>query len=87
MIFTTKIAGIPCKCEVLHHISPQPMRFTGSGSRDMCIPVLKNVEFHILDMQGHKAPWLAKQLTQEDDLRLRDEFQAAAFAHKYGIDF
>lgn len=74
MIFTTKIAGIPCKCEVIFHTKPKST-------------ALKDIEFQILDSQGHKAPWLAKKLTQADDFRLRDEFQAASFAHKYGIDF
>ena len=87
MIFTTKIAGIPCQCEVIFHTKPEPMRITGSGFGDAEPPVLEDIEYQILDSKGRKAPWLAKKLTQADDYRLRDEFEAAALADKYGIDF
>lgn len=87
MIFTTKIAGIPCQCEVTFHTKASPMRITGSGFGDAEPPELEDMEYQILDRRGRPAPWLAKKLTQADDYRLREEFQAASLAHKYGIDF
>ena len=34
MIFTTKINGIPCLCEVTFHQKASPMRVTGTGFGD-----------------------------------------------------
>ena len=87
MIFTTKISGIPCLCEVTFHQEAEPMRITGSGFGDAEPPVLEDIEYKILDRKGRPAPWLAKKLTQDDDYRLMDEYKAACFADKYGKDF
>lgn len=84
MIFTTKIAGIPCKCEVLYHVKPEPMRITGSGYGDAEPPVLEDIEFEILDRRGRKAPWLARKLTQADDYRLMEEFNLIQQGERYG---
>ena len=84
MIFTTKIAGIPCKCEVTYHVKPEPMRITGSGYGDAEPPVLEDIEFEILDRRGRKAPWLARKLTQADDYRLMEEFNLIQQGERYG---
>ena len=84
MIFTTKITGIPCKCEVIFHVKPEPMRITGSGYGDAEPPVLEDIEFDILDRRGRKAPWLARKLTQADDYRLMEEFNLIQQGERYG---
>ena len=84
MIFTTKIVGIPCKCEVIYHVKPEPMRITGSGYGDAEPPVLEDIEFEILDRRGRKAPWLARKLTQADDYRLMEEFNLIQQGERYG---
>ena len=87
MIFTTKIAGIPCRCEVTRHAPASPMRITGTGFGDAEPPEPEEIEYQILDQRGRPAPWLAKKLTKVDNPRLIEEFKAAAFANKYGVDF
>ena len=84
MIFTTKIDGIPCQCEVIYHVKPEPMRITGSGYGDAEPPVLEDIEFEILDRRGRKAPWLARKLTQADDYRLMEEFNLIQQGERYG---
>ena len=87
MIFATKIAGVPCKCEVIYHRAKNPVRLDYTGVWNPPTTPVMDVEFRILDQSGQQAPWLAKLLTQEDDYRLRDEYQAATLAEKYGIEF
>lgn len=87
MIFTTKISGIPCQCEVIGYFPASPMCITGSGFGDADPPEFEDIEYQILDRKGYNAPWLSKKLTREDDYRLRDEFAAACLANKYGIDY
>lgn len=87
MIFATKIAGVPCKCEVIYHQARKPVRLAITGAWNPEATPVMDVEFRILDQHGQQAPWLAKLLTQEDDYRLRDELQAACFAERFGIDF
>lgn len=84
MIFETKVAGIPCLCEVVHHAKPEPMRITGSGFGDADAPVLEDIEFEILDSRGRPAPWLARKLTQADDRRLMEEFNLQQMGERYG---
>lgn len=74
MIFSTKIDGVPCRCEVkIHHNKP------GNSP--------KRIEFKIQDREGKEITWLAQRMTQEDDFRLRDEYQAACLAQRYGMEF
>ena len=87
MIFTTKINGIPCLCEVTFHQKASPMRITGTGFGDAEPPELEDIEYQILDRRGRPAPWLAKKLPQDDDVRLMDEYKAACFAERYGKAF
>ena len=87
MIFTTKIAGIPCQCEVTFHMPASPMRITGTGFGDAEPPEYEEFEFTVLDRKGYKAPWLQHKLTSADASRLTEEAKAAAFAVKYGVDF
>lgn len=63
------------------------MRITGTGFGDAEPPELEDIEYQILDRRGRPAPWLAKKLTQDDDIRLMDEYKAACFAERYGKAF
>ena len=87
MIFATKIAGVPCKCEVIYHRAKQPVSLIITGAWNPEPAPIVDVEYRIYDLEGHRAPWLAKLATQDDDYRLQDEYQAAFLAHKYGIAY
>lgn len=70
MIFTTTVAGIPCKCEVLYYQPARPMKVYGSGMGDCEPPEPEEFEFRLLDRKGYPAPWLENKLTSsmEDEL-------------------
>jgi hypothetical protein len=87
MIFETKVAGIPCRCQVEMYSAGSPMRITGTGFGDAEPPEPAEFNFVILDRKGYKAIWLEKKLTHEDDRRLMDEFEAFTLAYKYGQEF
>ena len=70
MIFDTRVAGIPCQCQVLAYSPPRPMCITGSGFGDALPPEEEVFEFQLLDTQGKYAPWLERKLTQGDRDRL-----------------
>ena len=74
MIFNTKIQGIPCQCSVVCLGRESPMIRYGSGAGDVIAPEYPEFEFTILDRKGYKAPWLEKKLTQQDEVRLQEEF-------------
>lgn len=84
MIFTTKIAGIPCQCEVIFHTKPEPMRITGSGFGDAHPPEYEEFQFTILDRKGYKAKWLEKKLTIKDIDRLLEEFHIELTGERHG---
>lgn len=84
MIFETKVAGIPCQCEVVFHSKASPMRITGTGFGDAEPPELEDIEFDILDRRGRKAPWLSRKMTQADDYRLREEFNLIQMGERFG---
>ena len=85
MIFDTRVNGIPCQCHVVHFEPAVPMRITGSGQGDADPPEDAEFDFEILDCRDRKAPWLEKYLTEEDNLRLYEEFIGAVKAEDYGI--
>lgn len=72
--FKTRVAGIPCLCEVTHYAEEVPMRITGSGFGDADPPEYEEFEYQIRDRRGRLAPWLERKLTEDDDLRLKREY-------------
>ena len=77
--FTTKVAGIPCICEVTAHYRGKPATRFDEGD---------DVEFEciILDSKGRRAAWLEKKLTDDDYSRLADEWEATILEHKHMIN-
>lgn len=73
--FDTRVAGIPCQCEVTYYAEPQPMRVTGTGMGDADPPEPEEFEFELYDTNGRRAEWLECKLTDEDDRRLLAEFK------------
>lgn len=84
MIFATKIAGVPCKCEVIYHRAKNPVRLDYTGAWNPSTAPVMDVEFRILDQNGQQAPWLAKILTQEDEYRLMEEASIEQIGERYG---
>ena len=84
MEFQTKIAGIPCKCKVIHYSAYKPMRVFGTGKGDAIPPEPEEFTVQILDRKGYPAPWLANKLKPEDEERLLEEFQIERLGERYG---
>lgn len=84
MIFDTKVAGIPCKCEVTLFSPFKPMQVYGSGMGDCDPPEPGEFAFKILDRSGYPANWLEKKLTKQDEGRLEEEFQLEQLGERYG---
>ncbi|RUR38507.1 hypothetical protein [Vreelandella populi] len=76
MKFPTRVAGIPCQCEVLAYSEGTPMRITGWGFGDAEPPEPPEFEYQILDQRGRPAAWLERKLSDDDDERLESEFLA-----------
>lgn len=73
MKFSTRIAGIPCICRVLDY-SPEKPAYT-FGEFGEAIPAdPEEFDFELLDRKGYKAQWLENKITDDDEIRLRDEF-------------
>ena len=82
MIFDTKIAGIPCQCQVtlcrnVFHVSGDTHTFSIS-------PDTGEFDFRILDKEGSPAPWLEANLAPEDPARLLEEFHLEVLGERYG---
>lgn len=73
MIFTTRVAGIPCQCHV-----------TRSRERIPNTPEYGEFDFHLLDRKGYRAPWLETKMTSDDILRLQEEFQLEMLGERGG---
>ena len=84
MYFQTKVAGIPCYCQVDYHSPYRPMRITGSGFGDAIAPVYEEFEFTILDRRGYPANWLEKKLKPEDTTRLLEEYNLETTGERFG---
>lgn len=84
MQFQTKVAGIPCKCQVIGYSMGSPMRITGTGFGDAEPPEPEDFEFTLLDRKGYPAPWLAKKITPADESRLLKEFHLEQTGQRYG---
>lgn len=82
MKFDTRVAGIPCQCEVTHYLAGVPARVTGPW--EDCYPAeAEEFEYRILTMRGKVAPWLQKKITPADDERLREEYLTTLLEHKH----
>lgn len=74
--FDTRVAGIPCQVDVTFYSSPLPMRITGSGFGDADPPEAEEFEFRLLDRKGYPAPWLERKMTEDDEVRILEEYHA-----------
>ena len=81
MIFDTKIAGIPCQCQVTSYTRPS-REYIHSASLEP--PEYGDFTYRILDRKGYPAPWLEAKLGFGDEARLVEEFQLQALGERYG---
>ena len=82
MIFETKVAGIPCQCQVTRCRNAIP--YSGDINQAIDPPDLGEFDFRILDRKGNPAHWLEAKLEPDDSLRLLEEFQLEALGERYG---
>ena len=82
MIFESKIAGIPCKIKVLHHIPYRPSKVYGNGDADP--PEYEDLEYMVLDRKEYPAPWLIRKLKPEDNDRFLEEYHLQIDGERYG---
>lgn len=72
--FPTKVAGIPCLCDVVYYAPSHEAHI--AGLPENCYPSEPTeFEFRLLDRRGYKAPWLERKLTDEDEERLLNEYE------------
>lgn len=83
MIFSSTIAGIPCKIEVIWFKPAVPMRITGSGFGDADPPEDQEFDFEVLDKHCRPAPWLANKCTKADEARIEEEYLIMRRAEEY----
>ena len=65
----TKVCGIPCMAELTWFATNERGHWIGRGC-----PYDVEMEFRILDSRGKPAPWLEKKLTENDKIRIEEEF-------------
>ena len=82
MIFDTKIAGIPCQCQVLLCRNALPV--SGDINQRIDPPDTGEFDFRILDRKGYPAIWLEAKLERDDHQRLLEEFQLEVTGERYG---
>ena len=75
MMFSSRVAGIPCKVKVLSYSEELPMRITGWGYGDADPPEPEEFEFELLDRKGYPARWLENKLTEDDEIRILQEYK------------
>lgn len=63
--FDYRIAGIPCKIEVLQ-CNRTKGTFSYHASSDLEYYGEAEVEFRVLDRKGYKANWLAKKMSEHE---------------------
>ena len=61
MIFDTKVAGIPCQCQVTYSTPYIPANLNGHPD-NWTPPEGGDFEFVLLDRRGYKAAWLERKL-------------------------
>lgn len=86
MEFDTHINGIVCRCKVIHYKPFVPPRL-GAPYYLSEERVPSEFTFVLLDRCGHPAPALQEIVTDEDEQRLQDEYEATIMANKHGRDF
>lgn len=84
-IFETTINGIPCHCIVLHYLPEIPPILTGP-MEDADPGAGEEFDFMLLDDRYIRAPWIAKQVTDQDEQRLLDEYLCTTLEFKYYIN-
>ena len=82
MIFDTKIAGIPCQCQVT--MARRAIPYAGDINQAIDPPDSGEFDFRILDRKGYPAPWLETKLASDDHQRLLEEFQLEVMGERYG---
>lgn len=66
MIFPTRVAGIPCQCEVLDY-------FKGAAATWTEPPDPPEISFRLRDRKGYPAPWLENKMTPAATDELMEE--------------
>ncbi len=70
--FSSTVAGIPCRIEIVTFSSGSPGRTWGAP--EYCYEADPGeCEFEVLDRNGRAAPWLARKMTSADESRIYDE--------------
>jgi len=87
MIFETRVAGIPCQCEVLSFTPSVPMRVYGPGMGDADAPESAEFEYQLLDRKGYKADWLQAKVTSKIEDELYEEFLDRRLAERYDHEY
>ena len=83
MRFATKVAGIPCQCQVNYYREGYPAVFREFGESLPEEP--SEFNFDLLDRRGRHAPWLERKLTQADFVRLESEYLRHLSEHSYDV--
>ena len=72
----TRINGIPCILGVTYFHHQPPWRGCAhTCDSDMDYYGCTELEYDVLDCQGHRAEWLAKKIDDELEMELRNELQ------------
>jgi len=86
MRFKTKIMGFDCYVDVIHYSPFKPAKLTGAmEDAEEAIPA--EFDYSIYDMDGTYWLELEDSVTEQDEIRLIEEYEAAVLADKYGKDF
>lgn len=82
MIFKTKINDIACYCRVSHYSPALPDKVSGpvEDAEEGCD---EEFEYTMLDHRYIIAPWLQKQVTDEDHERLIHEYLCTLAEQKH----
>lgn len=75
MILDSRVAGIPCKIQVLSYSKQEPMGRSADSDWD-CYGYTE-IEFDVLDTRGRPAPWLERKLNSDDRNAIEQEIIAA----------
>jgi len=80
--FTTRISGIPCICKVTSYSRAIPAILSGPWEdSDPGSP--SEIEFEILTTKGKRALWLERKVTEDDEDRLKEEWEVTLLEEKY----
>lgn len=71
MQFNTRVAGIPCICEVTTYYYDPGRTY---GPPENCYPPEMDFEFILLDRKGYRAEWLERKLTETIESNLLEEY-------------